>query len=77
MTDDDDQGVPVSRERSHAPGMWQAQQRGSLGAGEAAGSCGAANPATPEPPPVDILSRPSPELLRVRPDVRNLSSVQY
>lgn len=49
MTDDDDQGAPVSRERSHAPGMWQAQQRGSLGAGEAAGSCGAANPATPEP----------------------------
>lgn len=49
MTDDDDQGVPVSRERSHAPGMRQAQQRGSQGAGGAAGSRGAANPATPEP----------------------------
>ena len=47
MTDDDDQGVPVSRERSHAPGMRQAQQRGSQGAGGAAGSRGAANPATP------------------------------
>ena len=37
MTDDDDQGVPVSRERSHAPGMRQAQQKGSQGAGGAAG----------------------------------------
>ena len=76
-TDADDPGVPVSRERSNAPGMWRAQQRGSQGAGEAAGSCSAANPAAPEPQLWTFFPRSSPELLRATPDVRNLSSVQH
>lgn len=71
----------VKKEAGNAPGMRQAHQIWSQGGGEAAGSCRAANPATRAEPDAEpqlwlFFPRPRLEVLRVRPDVRNLNSVR-
>lgn len=71
----------VEKEAGSAPGTRQAHQIWSQGGGEAAGSCRAANPATQAEPDAQpqlwsFFPRPRLEVLRVRPDVRNLNSVR-